>query len=181
MKKRSALGLGAACAMAVLGGCEEKKPPATPSGGAASAAPADPALMLDTPLMLMRDGKQSEALAALTSTKWDDPAAKFQAPVLNMSEKEFASHSLASRVDLQEQAMRFTGPARDLARAAVAKAKELAAAGNREDALKLVDSVSRFAAALSDRSKRPELIAMVGDAIQKLAEGAKKELAPGGG
>jgi hypothetical protein len=41
--------------------------------------------------------------------------------------------------------------------------------------------VSRFGTALSDRARRPELIGMVGDAIQQLAAGVKKELAPSGG
>ena len=181
MKKRSALGLAAACAVVVLGGCEDKKSPAAPAaGGAAAAASADP-LVLDAAITLMRDGKETEALAALTSTKWNDPGAKFEAPVMNMSEAEFKSQSLSTRADLGEQAMRFTGPARDLARAAIAKAKELAAAGSREEAMKLVEAVSRFGTTLSDRQKRPELIALVGDAIQKVAAGAKKELAPSGG
>ena len=87
MKKRSGLGLAAACAVAVFGGCEEKKATPSTNAAAAPAAPsADPALVLDTPITLMRDGKESEALAALTSTKWNDPAAKFEAPAMNMSE-----------------------------------------------------------------------------------------------
>ena len=106
-----------------------------------------------------------------------------------------ASLSLPSRISVMGVSSTSAGSAGGAAGAAAAfvdgvaffsshppkTATAQAAASSREEAMELVNAVSRFGTALSDRQKRPELIAFVGDALQKVAAETKKQLAANGG
>lgn len=159
-------------------GCEERRAPA--AAPAPKPPPTDPSLILDRPLLLLRQGRpEGEAVAALRELEWNDPGASFTVPVLKISEAEFVRRPQAEQMIIQRDGLAVAQDLRRLAQAAVAEAKSLEEGGKREEALELLADLKALGLRLSDPESKLELLRMIGVNIVQRAEQMKVEMETG--
>lgn len=176
-RKLPALGIVIAGVLATLIGCEQGERPASSAQRPAETASAQE-LHLDGPLILWRDGRTDEALAALQKVRWDDPQARFTLPVLTLSEAEFAAKSLVEQSRLRDEALGLIQHIRAMSLAALEEADRLQGTGQPENARNLRTAIRALADRLSSREERLAIFNAVGDALQRSA--ASPDEAPAG-
>ena len=120
---------------------------------------------------LAATGDMEVALEALYSGTPPADLRLEPAKCLLITESGFVRLSSSEQAAMTKENNQVGGAVRDLARAAMAKASEAAAAGRQEEAQQWKDRVNALGAELAD-PRHTKIMQLVGQAIQKLAASA---------
>lgn len=114
-------------------------------------------------------GDKDESVRQLLQVNWDDPTAFVDMPILGITEQNFSSLGPGERADLQNEAMKLAGTAKNILRHAFVLAEQQEAEGNKQAAKKHYEGVQNLGKTLAN-PERLAVLQMMGKGLVEMSQ-----------
>jgi len=161
-------------------GCDRRQgtttPPAQSAGQPAPAGAAPATAPANTPTAtgaqvraLWLDGRKEAAADLLVGTDWSKQPSGAAAAISALTEKDFAALPEAQRQAKRDEIMKSAAVVRELSRFVIERGKAHAAQGAADEAVREMEGLDRFGAAISGALDLAQLTRQVGVAVRRAA------------